>query len=41
MHAKSRKLMELKNEPNNWMGLGLILVLIALFAVAIRWFGVQ
>ncbi len=33
--------MELKNEPNNWIGLGLIVVLIALFAVAIRWLGVQ
>jgi hypothetical protein len=29
----------LKNEPNNWLGLVLILALIMVFALAIHWLG--
>jgi hypothetical protein len=31
--------MKLKDEPNNWVGLALILVIVALFAMAIHWLG--
>jgi hypothetical protein len=31
--------MELQDEPNNWIGFGLILVLIVVFALVIRWAG--
>ena len=31
--------MKLKDEPNNWMGLGLILALILVFALLIHWIG--
>jgi len=31
----------LQNEPTNWTGLVLILVLIAMFAILIRWMGLQ
>ena len=33
--------MKLRGEPNNWIGLVLILVLIAVFALAIRWAGLR
>ena len=32
--------MKLKDEPNNWLGLVLILVLIVVFALLIHWMGV-
>ena len=31
--------MKLKDEPNNWIGLALILVLILVFALVIHWAG--
>ena len=31
--------MKLKDEPNNWLGLALILVLILVFALVIHWAG--
>jgi hypothetical protein len=31
--------MTLKDEPNNWLGLVLILALILVFALAIQWAG--
>jgi len=31
--------MKLRDEPNNWIGLALILVLIGVFALAIHWAG--
>jgi hypothetical protein len=31
--------MKLKDEPNNWIGLAVILVLILVFALVIRWAG--
>ena len=31
--------MKLGDEPSNWIGLGLILLLIAVFAIAIHWLG--
>jgi hypothetical protein len=31
--------MKLKDEPNNWIGLVLILVLVVVFALVIRWAG--
>lgn len=31
--------MKLKDEPSNWIGLALILILIAVFALVIRWAG--
>ena len=31
--------MKLRDEPNNWLGLGLILVLIVVFALLIHWMG--
>lgn len=33
--------MKLKDEPANWIGLALILVLVAVIALAIRWMGLQ
>jgi len=33
--------MQLKNEPTNWTGLALILVLIAVFAIVIHWMGLR
>jgi hypothetical protein len=36
--AKSRDDMKLGGEPNNWLGLGLLLALIAAIALAIHWF---
>jgi len=34
-------IMQLKNEPTNWTGLALILVLIAVFAIVIHWMGLR
>jgi hypothetical protein len=31
--------MKLRDEPNNWLGLALILVLILVFALVIHWAG--
>jgi hypothetical protein len=31
--------MKLRDEPNNWIGLGLILALVVVFALVIRWAG--
>jgi hypothetical protein len=31
--------MKLTGEPNNWMGLGLILVLFVVIALAVHWLG--
>ena len=33
--------MKLRDEPNNWIGLGLILVLVVVFALVIRWAGLS
>ena len=33
--------MRLKDEPPNWLGLVLILVVVGLVALAIRWLGAQ
>jgi hypothetical protein len=33
--------MKLRDEPNNWIGLVLILVLIAGFALVIHWMGLR
>ena len=33
--------MKLRDEPNNWLGLGLILALVLVFALAIHWAGLQ
>ena len=38
---ESRNDMKLQDEPNNWIGLGLILVLIAAAAIAIHWIGLH
>jgi hypothetical protein len=32
--------MKLSDEPNNWIGLGLLLILVAAIAMAIHWLGV-
>jgi hypothetical protein len=32
--------MKLKDEPNNWLGLALILVVVAVAALLIHWLGV-
>ena len=36
--GKNRDDMKLGGEPNNWLGLGLLLTLIAVIALAIHWF---
>ena len=36
--GKSRDDMKLGGEPSNWLGLGLLLTLIAVIALAIHWF---
>jgi len=35
---KSAKSMKLGGEPNNWIGLGLLLFLIAAISLGIQWF---
>ena len=35
----SDKDMKLSDEPNNWIGLGLLLLLFAVFALVIHWLG--
>jgi hypothetical protein len=35
----SGKAMKLSDEPNNWIGLGMLLLLIVVFALVIHWLG--
>ena len=37
--VKVLRQMNVKDEPNNWIGLALILVLFVVFALVIRWLG--
>ena len=39
MDPRSNTAMKLKDEPNNWIGLALILILIVVFALVIHWAG--
>jgi hypothetical protein len=39
MDPRSNTDMKLRDEPNNWLGLALILVLILVFALVIHWMG--
>jgi hypothetical protein len=39
MDSRGSADMKLKDEPNNWIGLAVILVLILVFALVIRWAG--
>jgi hypothetical protein len=39
MGSRDNTAMKLGDEPNNWLGLALILVLILVFALVIHWLG--
>ena len=39
MEPRGHPVMKLKDEPNNWIGLALILILIMVFALVIHWAG--
>jgi hypothetical protein len=39
MEPRGHTAMKLRDEPNNWLGLALILILILAFALVIHWAG--